>query len=289
MALLDLMQNVANELGLPAITAVVNSSDNQVQQLYALLVRDGKEVRSSQEWPELTKEGTITLVAGQDSYAFPEDMDRQVFQSQWDRSQRLELVGPVSPQEWQAYKSGIVTPTTRTMFRVKGFRSKRFYIHPTPAAADAGKVLYFEYQTLTWCLPKAWTVGATFSANTYCSYDGNIYTTTEGGTTGATPPTHTSSSASDGSVSWTYSSAAYEKPLADTDTFVLDQVLHELGVKWRFMEANRFQYAEYKQQAEEAARIQISTTKSAPVLYLHRRRGLSRFLSDEDIPDGSYG
>lgn len=52
--------------------------------------------------------------------------------------------------------------------------------------------------------PKAWSaVASTVPARSYCSNNGVAYYTESGGTKGATVPTHTSGTVSDGGVSWT--------------------------------------------------------------------------------------
>lgn len=50
----------------------------------------------------------------------------------------------------------------------------------------------------------AWASSTSFASGAYCIYGLNLYQTTAGGTTGATPPTHTSGSVSDGAVTWAY-------------------------------------------------------------------------------------
>lgn len=49
-----------------------------------------------------------------------------------------------------------------------------------------------------------WSSGVSVAANDYYYYGLNVYLSTGAGTTGATPPTHTSGTVSDGGVSWTY-------------------------------------------------------------------------------------
>lgn len=50
-----------------------------------------------------------------------------------------------------------------------------------------------------------WTTGATYPASlTYTYNAGNIYSETAGGTAGSTPPTCTSGTCSDGTITWTY-------------------------------------------------------------------------------------
>jgi hypothetical protein len=49
-----------------------------------------------------------------------------------------------------------------------------------------------------------WTAGASATAGDYFYYGLNVYQAAGSGTTGATPPTHTSGSVSDGTVTWAY-------------------------------------------------------------------------------------
>lgn len=54
-----------------------------------------------------------------------------------------------------------------------------------------------------------WQSGESVYANQERKYGANYYYATSTGTTGATPPTHTSGTVSDGSVSWTYRASSY--------------------------------------------------------------------------------
>lgn len=49
-----------------------------------------------------------------------------------------------------------------------------------------------------------WRAGQVFGAGDYTITDGRTYTTAAGGTAGATQPTHTSGTVSDGGIDWTY-------------------------------------------------------------------------------------
>lgn len=59
---------------------------------------------------------------------------------------------------------------------------------------------------LNWSNPDSllWAAGKAFDPDTYCQNAYRVYHTTAGGTTGATQPTHTTGTVSDGAVSWTY-------------------------------------------------------------------------------------
>ena len=160
MSLLTVVQNVAKEIGLPSPSVVIGSSNTLVIQLLALANRAGKQVRSDYQWPQLNRETTITLVAGTGSYNLPSDFDYAVMQTHWDQTRDWRLIGPVSAQEWQAWKQGAVTTPNRTLFRVKGFGSSQIYVHPVPDAGSAGSILGYEYQSTFWIRTAAGSEGS---------------------------------------------------------------------------------------------------------------------------------
>lgn len=288
MSLLTVLQDVAHELGLPDVESVIGSTDTTTKQLLALANRDGKEVRGIYQWPQLIKETTITLVADQANYAFPEDLDSKIFDTTWDRTNFWQLIGPVTPQFWQLRKSGITSTTPRKEFRTKGWEDKQLYFHPTPDSDDAGGTIAYEYSSLTWVRPVTWAASTTYLANAYSSYNGNIYQTTAGGVSGSTAPTVTSGSESDGGVSWTYISAPYEKFLADTDVTLLDEDILALGVKWRFLQIKGLDWQQDKAAWQEEIRKKNPSLRGARELSL-ARSNVPLFITSANVPTTGYG
>lgn len=288
MAILDCIQAAARELGLPAPSSVVSSTDLTTIQLLAFAHADGQEQRDSRIWPQLTKEQLITIVGGQDSYALPSDFDRHVFDTHWDRHNHWSLLGPISPQDWQEWKSGITSVTPRKIYRLKGASDRQFFVHPVPGASEAGQTLVFEYQSLSWVRPATWTTGRTYNPGSFVWYDGNTYQTTTGGTSGATPPTHTTGSVSDGGVNWAIFTQPYETFRADTDVSLLDERVLKLGIKWRFLQMKGLApYQELRAEWQAAVMREATALQSAPVLSLTKRRGF--LLSEKNIPETGYG
>lgn len=73
--LLEILQAVSNELGLPEVTSVINNTNQTVRQLYALANRTGDELYQTQQWTALqnytitdieepTYDGDAVTVAG---------------------------------------------------------------------------------------------------------------------------------------------------------------------------------------------------------------------------------
>jgi hypothetical protein len=254
-------------------------------------------MRDRHKWPQLTREHSFTTTASTNAYAMPGDFDRQVFATHWDQSNQWDLIGPVSPTYWQSRQSGIPSATPRTEFRVIGYTDTQFYVYPTPSSS--GDTFVFEYQSLNCIRPKTWVTSVAFSASDYCFYNGNFYWTAAGGTTGATPPTHTSGSASDGTVTWVYTDSQrtsatvatenyFDEVLNDEDVPLLDRTTLELGIKWRFMEQLGFQFETYYQQYERSLKRAKYKIEGAPLLsYLPSKRSI--YITLDNVPDGNIG
>lgn len=279
MSLLTTIQAAANEIGIDSPSSVINNTDATVMQLLAFLKHEGLELRTMYAWPELTKEYTFSTTASTASYALPADFDWQIARTQWDRTNRREINGPVSPQEWQFRKSGLVTSSTVKNFRIKGFTDTQFFIDPTP---DATETLAYEYQSRNWVRPKTWVTGTAYAASTYVWYNGTIYRNAIAGTSGgSTGP------AADSGVTWTAQDIVYEAPLADTDEFLLDSKLIKLGTKWRFLQQKGLEYGPIMQEWNAACKRRIAGYRGSKTITVGARAGFP-FLGYLNIPDSGF-
>lgn len=245
MTLLTIAQNVLGELDLGVPSAAYTSTDATVKQLLRLINRSGQLIAKVTGWEALNREYTFSTVAGTDSYDLPSDFDRLVPSSEFNRGDTRPLIGPMSAQDWQYEKSGAASLITGKAFRVKG---GRFYVTPTPTAAQT---FAFEYITNRWCTAQQWVTGTAYTAGASVSNRFNRYTAAGSGTSGATAPTHTSGSASDGGISWTFQDAGYTAFAADTDIAKLPEYLIELEALWRFMRVKGMSYDEERNTAEK--------------------------------------
>lgn len=101
-----------------------------------------------------------SITFSKDTYAAPADMLAPINRTHWDRTRRWELIGPMSPQEDEWMRSGIVATGPRRRFRVVGRGTNTFRIWPPPTALDSPAALAFEYITTNWAqdvlgIPKA--------------------------------------------------------------------------------------------------------------------------------------
>lgn len=104
----------------------------------------------------MTMEATGTVAGtsftfSRDTYSFPTDFKFQLNKTWWDRTNRWALLGPMSPQEDQWHRSGIVTTGPRRFFRVLGHSPNGTYrIWPPPAEITAPLQFALEYISTDW-------------------------------------------------------------------------------------------------------------------------------------------
>ena len=151
--LLQIIQEVAATINLPQPSAVIGSSDLQVQQLEALANEEGKYLGRRFSWEVLTKEGTFTTVATETQSTLAaatgggsSDYGLYIPDTMWDRTQKWPVHGPLNNAQWQALKASGLNASVGSRFRIRG-GSILFY--PTPTA---GNSIYFEYISRNWIL-----------------------------------------------------------------------------------------------------------------------------------------
>jgi hypothetical protein len=236
LTLLEIVAQVAREMGFPVPTAVVSSSDPQVQQFYAIVNRLGIDLTRQFDWQALDTEyvmrtvaygrsatmtqgsavltmtdttglsaqfgvtgvgivpfaqiksvdsatqvtltmpalstGTGTLQFSQVQYSLPADWKKQIPQTEWDRTNRWPLMGPVSAQDWQSFKSGIVYAGPRERFRILG---TAITLNPPP---PDGLLFAFEYISKSFVRDASGLPKASFTADTdTCIFDDSLMVT----------------------------------------------------------------------------------------------------------------
>jgi len=230
--LLQLVQDVAVLLGVDVPSAVVGSNNATAKKLLPYLHSAGPRIRAMYAFPQLTREHEITLVDSQQSYALPDDFDSQNPRTAWDQGNNWMLRGPISGADYQYLEQSLANVKVRKSFRLFKWTDNQIWISPTPSASDAGTIYSLEYQSKTWIRHQTWASGTSYTANAKVWYNGNRYFAVTSGTAGATPPTHTTGTASDGGLQWTYISTQLQERFAqDTDICLLDEELIKLFVQ----------------------------------------------------------
>lgn len=204
MTVLSVAQDIAARLQLTQPTTLLSVTDANTILIKTLMKQAVSDLVSEFAWPELQKIYSFTLIAGQDSYALPTDMERTLTETLWNTTQRWPLNGPLTAREWQTYKSGLVTTIPRQRFRIKGWTNKQFFIDPVPTSSEASQIIVFEYVTSLGIRPTAWTASTAFTLNEYRSWNDNVYKCTSAGTGSTRPPTVYNGLAKDNTTMWQF-------------------------------------------------------------------------------------
>lgn len=293
MSVLSIARTCATRLQLVSPVTFIGSADNNMILLRAMIEEACQKITGEYQWAELQKEYTFTLATSTDSYALPADFDSVLNQTLWNRTQKWPLIGPMDPVQWQTYKSGLISTVPRQRFRVKGWTTNQFFIDPTPSSSEDGQTCVYEYMSRCAIRPMTWVASTSWLSNSYCSYNGNIYTRggTGAATTGTTPPTWTTGSNTDGSITWTYITNTYVADTFqnDTDEVILDNRIIQDRAIWRFKEERGFDFE--SQKAEADAQLEITKTKvtgSNVISVIGSGAGYPPIIGINNYPQGNF-
>jgi hypothetical protein len=147
---IQVLKQVAGELGLPAPQSVTGLDNVQSIQLLSLLNSAGNELMLYYPWEQFIKEWEFFTEVDKDTYDLPTDYNYFRDQTQWDRTNHWPLMGPKSAQEWAWLKGSLVAPLPRLRFRIS---DNQFKIYPTPTTTTSPSPnfkLAMEYIQTNW-------------------------------------------------------------------------------------------------------------------------------------------
>ncbi len=157
---LRVLNQVAGELGLPAVTSTTSLADVQSVQLLSLLNSAGNELQLYYPWEQFLKEWILVTTVDVTDYPLPSDYNYFLDQTQWDRSNHWPLLGPQSPQEWAWLRSSNLATLPSLRYRIQG---NQFKILPAPGVSTT---LAMEYVQSNWVLTIADTLQDMITADT---------------------------------------------------------------------------------------------------------------------------
>jgi hypothetical protein len=166
MSLLTICQQVARSIPTEIPTVIINSSNDTAKLLLAVAQDAGESLANRAPWVALVKEHTFSTVASTRDYDLPSDFHHLVNDTVWDRTNYWDMRGPLSPQQWQVYRSSILgsAATTFKRYRIRDVSGTvKFSIDPLPSSADS---LVFEYVSNAWCTDSGGTAQDAWAADT---------------------------------------------------------------------------------------------------------------------------
>lgn len=166
MSLLTICQQVAREIPLEIPTVIYGNTNETASLLLACAQAEGKSLQRRHNWVSLVTEYTFNTANGTADYSLPSAFSRMVDGTVWDRANYWDMRGPLTPQQWQQYKSSVLssTVTTNKRYRVRNVSGTvQFSIDPTPTSIDA---CVFEYVSKNWCESSLGTDQSAWAADT---------------------------------------------------------------------------------------------------------------------------
>jgi hypothetical protein len=133
--------------------------------LYALANEEGEALARSFDWQALRRQELFTTVAQADqTAAIPNDVQRFVRNSFYNRTTVRPMLGPITPQEWQAVQA---LPAIYSMYLAYIERDGKFLITPTP---PADQTIAYEYISTNWAKSSTGTPQDQFLADDDTTY-----------------------------------------------------------------------------------------------------------------------
>lgn len=141
MALLDLVQRVCDEVGLPRPVTVASATDQLARQLYSLANAELEELSKRFDWPSLTREYVFPTVVGEAQYALPGDYRKFLANTIYDSTRFYHMRGSLSADEWQRVKAMNLGSLSCARVRIYG-NPLKLNVLPTPTSVES---VVFEY------------------------------------------------------------------------------------------------------------------------------------------------
>lgn len=147
MTILSIAQDVADDAGFSRPATLFSTSNRTSRRLLAAIKAEVEYLIDRHDWVGIVVEATLTTTTAT-QYAMSTvapGFYRLVHDTGWDRTNQLEMRGPITPQRWQLFKSGIADAGTRKRWRITTIQGLKYLeLEETPTA---GESLVFEYVT----------------------------------------------------------------------------------------------------------------------------------------------
>jgi hypothetical protein len=143
MALLDVVQRVCDEVGLPRPAAVASSTEQLARQMFSLANAELEELSKRFDWPVLTRGYSFNTVPDTAQYALPADYRKFLSNTLYDSTRYYQMRGSVSSDEWERTKAMNLGALSCAKVRIYG-SPLQINVLPTPTSVEN---VVFEYMT----------------------------------------------------------------------------------------------------------------------------------------------
>lgn len=210
---LSVIQSALYSIGVQPPTTLISNTDPGALQIYNLLLEESRYLRNQRIFPQSKKVYTFNLKSSRSQYPLPKDFYAALPGTQFNRSNKFPLIGPLGDGDFNYRLYGTVSFENRVAYRVFGpdlnpaTGSGQFQVNPTPGTTTEGQVITFDYISSSVFLPPNWVAATVTAVNDYVNSNGQVYKCTARAgdfKTGAISPNMANGVGLDGSMSWTY-------------------------------------------------------------------------------------
>lgn len=161
MSLLTICQDAADEIGITRPSTIASNTSDEAFKLLRYANRVGYRLMKAVPWQILRAEQTFTALAGETQTGIlPDDFDRFIPETFWDRTNTTLVIGPVSSVEWNGLKANSYSDSTARKFILRGGA-----VSALPAFSG-GESLAYEYVKNTWAQSSGDAAQTKFQADT---------------------------------------------------------------------------------------------------------------------------
>lgn len=161
--ILQLVNDALGERGFSQLSSLVGNTDTDAIQILRCAEREGESLAENiPVWEQLVSEHSFSLVAGTQTYALPSDYRWMLPATQWDRTTRRPMQGPLTSSEWQSFQAWTTGTGLNYRFRI---RAGVFEVEQDVTVTDS---IYYEYVSKNWVMSNAGS-GATRDRQTFAS------------------------------------------------------------------------------------------------------------------------
>jgi hypothetical protein len=220
----------------PSPGTYVANSTARARQLLNMFYTVCEQIRTRRYWPQLKKVYTFATEVNREFYQLPQDFYAAMPFTNWDKTNRWQMLGPLWDNQYSYRQYGYVTSENRTAFQIFGpdFNPAgvggQFRVNPIPGTA--GTEFTFNYISASYITAPNWLPLTALTLGMLRNVNGRVYTVTTAGTTGTVAPNHTSGTFADGSVVWGPPLATtYDTLVTDADLCLFDPSLVISGIR----------------------------------------------------------
>lgn len=239
MGVLNIAQEAADRIGLPQVTQLIGSTDENARAMRSLIQASGEDLCLMQDpdgdgWAVLEREYEFVTEADETEYDLPEDFKSLTAETAWQKDKYWKLRGSLNGRQWQKIRNRQAT-ISYNVFRIKRtlgaagqqgratapIKLRKFTLEP---AAGAGITMVYEYISTYW----------------WVSQDGSEFK---------------------------------RRPTVDTDESLFGEEIHIRDLIWRFKASNGLVYASDLAQFEhyrDSLFFQDTPKEDIPIGYDYR-------------------